>query len=46
MYAAIEAARAGEAGKVFFVVAGEVKRLAENLESALKSITKILDVIK
>lgn len=44
--AAIEAARAGEAGKGFSVVAGEVKRLAENSESAVKSITKILDEIK
>ena len=44
--AAIEAARAGEAGKGFSVVAGEVKRLAENSEAAVKSITKILDEIK
>lgn len=44
--AAIEAARAGEAGKGFSVVAGEVKRLAENSEAAVKSITAILDEIK
>lgn len=44
--AAIEAARAGEAGKGFSVVAGEVKRLAENSEAAVKSITKILDEIR
>lgn len=44
--AAIEAARAGEAGKGFSVVAGEVKRLAENSEAAVKSITEILDQIK
>lgn len=44
--AAIEAARAGEAGKGFSVVAGEVKRLAENSELAVKSITSILDEIK
>lgn len=44
--AAVEAARAGEAGKGFSVVAGEVKRLAENSEAAVKSITAILDEIK
>lgn len=44
--AAIEAARAGEAGKGFSVVAGEVKRLAENSEAAVKSITAILDEIR
>jgi methyl-accepting chemotaxis protein len=44
--AAIEAARAGEAGKGFSVVAGEVKKLAENSKSAVQSITKILDEIK
>ena len=44
--AAIEAARAGDAGKGFSVVAGEVKRLAENSELAVKSITSILDEIK
>ncbi|SHE36397.1 methyl-accepting chemotaxis protein [Clostridium fallax] len=44
--AAIEAARAGEAGKGFSVVAGEVKKLAENSKSAVQSITNILDEIK
>lgn len=44
--AAIEAARAGEAGKGFSVVAGEVKRLAENSEAAVKSITAILNEIR
>jgi len=44
--AAIEAARAGEAGKGFSVVAGEVKKLAENSKFAVQSITSILDEIK
>lgn len=44
--AAIEAARAGEHGKGFAVVANEVKKLAEQSQSAAKEVTQIITSIQ
>jgi methyl-accepting chemotaxis protein len=44
--AAIEASRAGEAGKGFAVVAAEVKKLAENVVDATKTIREIATEIQ
>lgn len=41
--AAIEAARAGERGRAFGIVAGEVKRLAENTRKAATEVSAIVD---
>ena len=44
--AAIEASHAGEAGKSFSIVAGEVKRLADNIADSVGRITQIVQDIK
>ena len=43
--AAIEAARAGEAGRGFAVVADEVRNLAENSQSTVDKIQKVIDEV-
>lgn len=44
--ASIEAARAGENGKGFSVVAGEIRKMAENSSVAIKDVESILNKIK
>ena len=44
--ASIEAARAGEQGKGFSVVAGEIRKMAENSSTAIKDVENILNNIK
>lgn len=44
--AAIEAARAGESGRGFAVVAEEVRKLAEQSETAAKQIAELISVIQ
>ncbi len=43
--ASIEAARAGEAGKGFSVVASEVGNLAENTQSSLNDVVKVINSV-
>jgi methyl-accepting chemotaxis protein len=43
--ASIEAARAGEAGKGFSVVAGEIKKLAEEVLTSAKNITGLVNKV-
>ena len=44
--ASIEASKAGEAGKGFSIVAGEIKKLAENVDEAAKEIKEIVSGIQ
>ena len=44
--ASIEAARAGQAGRGFAVVAGEIGKMAENSDQAVKKIKEILLAIQ